>query len=194
MRAGDWSALSSMKDKLAATGLYRLDEATLADAELKAYAAGLEPVYTLLDELERECFLPTATGWGLDLRERLFGLKRSALPAADRRRMLAYRGAVTANDFNSESIARAVTAAGMETTITEDIPGKRIYLNCRKILDETKPKAQLIAEATQFLPAHLEAQFDFGYVTWDYIDGQDRTFDQMDGKNFTWDTIDQIGI
>ncbi|CAB1255382.1 conserved protein of unknown function [Ruminococcaceae bacterium BL-6] len=180
-------AMDSMAPKLKALGLYRLSGETLVDAELQACAAGLDLVYEALEELDRENFIATAVSEGLALRETMFGQNRSYLPAEDRRTMLLYRGAVTVNDCTRESIERAVRAAGLECRITEKTAEKKVYLNCLRLLDETVGREELTAQASLFLPAHLEWEFDFSIFTWDCLDALDETFDERDAPDLSWD-------
>ena len=46
--------------------------------------------------------------------------------------------------------------------------------------------------AQEFLPAHLQAQFDFRDLSWDAIDARGLDFDGMDAAGRTWDQIDQF--
>lgn len=187
MRAAD-----SIYAKLRPLGLYSLTGDTLVDAELKAYEAGLDLIYEALELLERENFIATARDEGLVLRELAFGPRRDDLPVETRRSMLFYRGAVTVNDFDRESIVRAMRAVGLDVAVTEDVPGKRLYINCLNVLDANKSKERLAEEAALFLPAHLEAEFDFGYLTWDYIDETERSFDGWDALDYAWDALDTL--
>ena len=77
-----------MRDKLSPLGLYRLSEGDVTDAELKAYAEGLDPLFELIDELEREGFIPTAESYGLSSREGFIDREKSALTVERRRELL----------------------------------------------------------------------------------------------------------
>ena len=65
------TAFESLQEKLSATGLYDISQGTLIYAELMAYAEGLQIVYDILEELLRECFVPTAESYGLLRRGKL---------------------------------------------------------------------------------------------------------------------------
>ena len=54
--------LDSMSGKLKFIGLYSLNGSTLIDAELEAYAVGLNLIADSLAELENEVFIQTAVG------------------------------------------------------------------------------------------------------------------------------------
>ena len=49
---------------------------------------------------------------------------------------------------------------------------------------------EIKAAAKEFLPCHLEAEFDFRTLDWNRIDSMDKTFDQMDAAEMTWNQID----
>lgn len=119
------NVLDSMTDKLKPIGLYNLNGSSRIDAELAAYAAGMNLVYEGIEELKNEVFIPTAVDYGLNLREQAFGPKKENLPVEDRRSMLLYRGAVTVNDYTRESMERAMIAAGLRTSMSEKIAEKK---------------------------------------------------------------------
>lgn len=184
------NSLDSMLDKLKPIGVYSLSGSTLIDAELAAYAVGLDLIYHGVEELESEVFVQTAADYGLALREQAFGPKKDELPIEDRRRMLLYRGAVTVNDFTRESMERAMIAVGFKTSMNEKIAEKKLYINYIETLGGNQTQAGIIAAANEFLPAHLICEFDFSSLFWDFLDAKENTFDVLDGINSTWDEID----
>lgn len=185
------NALASLTDKLKSTGLYKLGGNILVDAELAAYAAGLNILYDALEELEREMFIQTAFDYGLTLREQAFGPKRTDLPVGDRRSMLLCRGSVTVNDYTRESIERAMLASGIRTSVSEKIAEKKLYVNFIESLIDSRPQTEIIAATNEFLPAHLVCEFDFGSLSWNYLDGLNKTFDALEAADLTWDAVDQ---
>jgi len=187
------NSLGSMLGKLKPIGVYSLNGGTLIDAELAAYAEGLRLVSDKVAELENEVFIQTATDYGLVLREQAIGPKKENLQIEDRRSMLLYRGAVTVNDFTRESMERAMIATGVKTSMSEKIAEKKLYINYIAALGGYQTQAEIIAAASEFLPAHLICEFDFGSLSWDFLDAKENTFDSIDGLNFTWDEIDNHG-
>lgn len=181
---------TNLQQKLRPLNLYSLTGETLVDAELKAYAKGLDILQTKLDTLEREIFINTAQTFGLALRERLFGRVKNSVSLENRRNMLDYRNSITANYFTKNDIQNALAACGLNTQITEYFDGERIYIRCLSLLDNFSSKSEAIAAAQEFLPAHLQAEFDFRNLPWDYIDSLEETFDEFESKNLTWNQID----
>lgn len=182
--------LPSMLGKMKDIGLYACTGTTLVEAELKAYAVGLELLCQTLWELERESFVLTASEEGLELRERSCGGLRDFLSLEDRREMLLYRMAVTVNDYTAKGLEQALLAVGIRTAVS-GMEDKSVYINVLGTTGERKKSQEEIkAAAAEFLPAHAEWFFDFGVLSWDYIDGKENTFDQMDRADLAWSEID----
>ncbi len=182
--------LLSMKKKLEPLGVYSLQDGSLVEAELEAFAAELNLLLDAAEELKRELFIRTAEGFGIDLRETAAGPKREYLPLADRRKMLLYRGAVTVNDCRREDIERAMIACGIRSSICEKTGEQSLYFNCIETLNTFSSQEETIAAAEEFLPAHLSAEFDFGRLDWDLIDSMDKSFQELDQADYTWNQID----
>lgn len=182
--------LNSMTAKLKPIGLYCLNGSSLIDAELEAYAEGMNLIYEGIEELKNEVFIPTAVDYGLSLREQAFGPKKENLAVEDRRSMLLYRSAVTVNDYTRESMERAMIATGLRISMSEKIADKELYINYIESLGAYSTQVEIIAAANEFLPAHLVCAFDFGSFTWNFLDAQDNTFDSLDAQELTWNQID----
>lgn len=182
-------AMDSMRQKLLPLRLYRMNTGSLTEAELEAFAAGLDLVYEQLELLTREAYISTAQNWGLSMRERVFGSERSELTAAVRREMLLYRSAVTVNDNNRESMERAMLAVGLRAQVFEHPREQRLDVVCHEVLDQKMTHYRLMQAALRFLPAHLEILFDFGKITWGYLLGLDKTFAELEEYDLTWKDI-----
>lgn len=151
----------SIKRKLKPLNLYNLDEENIINAELSAYARAFDMINDEIASLENECFISTAEGYGLDLREKLFGYIRAGLSNEKRREMLIYRRSVTSNNFNKGKLEEALMSSGIEATITEDFGNNTISVNCTDIFDTLKTQEDAKKAAEEFLPAHLEVAFNF---------------------------------
>ena len=183
-------SLVSIKNKLEPLSIYDLSNDTLIMAELSTYADELNMVSEKLFELERECFIKTATDYGLSLRERSYTSPRVDLSCEDRREMLFYRLSVTSNDFNKKSIEKALMSSGIRGYVIESTNELKMEVNVLESVDTmaTDYEAKLMAE--KFLPAHLSYAFDFRPRQWEQIDAEDLTFGEMDAKDLTWDELD----
>lgn len=185
-------AMDSMLEKLSPLGLYRLSEGSLIMAELLSMASGLDILYEELERLEQEAFVVTANGLGLEMREQAFGAKREETPLATRREMLLKRGAVTVNDCTKESLQQALLAVGLRALVQE-IPGRQsLYINCIEQLDKTARRSDLVRAAVRYLPAHLDCDFDFGKITWEYLEQTAKSFAKLEELEYTWEDIRSV--
>lgn len=186
------STLNSLKQTLRPLGLYNLDDTTLINAELSAYALVLDEVEALLAELEQERFVVTAEDYGLAMRERILGAEQKDKTVEARRNLLLLRQSITSNDFNKTSLEKVLKNSGIIGYIIESPMNNLIYINCLDLEDSIADKEALKAVVAEFLPAHLECIFDFRNLQWNSIDSKNISFDEMDEKGLTWDDIDNF--
>lgn len=184
------NVLTQLKSRLKPLGLYNLSSESIINAELSAYAVGLEFLNDKFAELERECFISTAQSFGLDLREKLFGYLKSDLDTSERRERLLYKSKITSNDYTKAKIEEAARSCGIEGYIIENNGGYEFDFNCSDTFSSVEERKSAVDEATEFLPAHLRCNFDFRDLSWDKIDENDYTFNQMDSEDLTWNEID----
>lgn len=183
-------SLEFMKKKLEPLGIYSLDDDSIVMVELTTYANELDRVYEALSELERECFVETATDYGLSIRERAYTSPRVDLSYDDRRKMLLYRMAITSNDFDKASIEKALLAAGIDGYIIESPGAMKIEINVQNLFDTMATKVEAKQAAEKFLPAHLAYAFDFIPRTWAQLDAEDLDFAEFDARDLTWEEMD----
>ena len=183
-------SFKSMKKKLDSLKLYNLDENSLVNKELSTYAEEFDKVYELLSELERECFIKTATDYGLSLRESHYTSPRVDLSCDDRRKMLLYRLSITSNDFTKEDIEKALFAAGIDGYVIESPNSQKLEVNVLDLFDTMVTNYEAKSMAEKFMPAHLYYTFDFRPIQWSQIDQNDLTFSELDSQNLTWQDLD----
>lgn len=187
------SVADRLKNQLRAICIYKLSGTTIIDAELEGYAEGLAMVEEAISELKQEAFIATASDYGLSLRECIFGATKDNLEIPNRRSMLLYRGAITANDNTRTSLERALIACGINASLIENFDGESIYINCLSLLDGFSSQEDVESAAETFLPAHLRIEFDSRVLNWNYIDNRSYTFNTWESQNLTWNNIDTYG-
>lgn len=163
-----YDVLAVMQKRLRETGLYKLDGTTMADAELKAYAAGFQIVMDAYETLAGELMVKTAESFGLTLREGLIGLTLSHLPLEQRRGQLLQNLSVCGNDYTVAAIEKALDGVGITARITERPDDNAITVMVTD-LSRTGAESQSAVEALAelYLPAHLHVTYDFSqtYLT-----------------------------
>lgn len=148
------TAYESIKNKLDTVGIYNIEQGGLIDAEIRAYAAGLQPLYDEIEELLREGFIQTAQDSGL---EQLEAMTRSYLSGGsleERRTRLIKRLSISPDIIGLERLKMQVASMGLECSITERVSESKLYLNITTEVSDDD-KAFLEAELLRFTPLHL---------------------------------------
>lgn len=188
------AALDGIYTLLEPLRLYRLRQGSLVDAELAAYAAGLELIEGRLEELRAQAFVQTAEGSGLARHESLVGLGvRTGMSDADRRSLILYRLSTSPFDFDRRGMENSVRAAGLEADIIENFPEESLTVVTRWLIDAFADLDAVKARVNTMLPAHLGVEYDIGELTWDLFDLADPAWDGWDGMDFTWNEFDLDG-
>lgn len=119
------NSLESMLDKLAPIGLYNTGEGSALEKELSVYSAALDEAFSLLDELERECYISTAEDYGLSEREKVSDRERSDLETEVRRDRLMRAESNVLAYCTPEGFSEFVRMLGAQSfTVTEN-PSQR---------------------------------------------------------------------
>ena len=157
---------ASMKKLLAPLRLYDLDGDSLVSRELKSYAAGLDLFRERVAAVWRDLYPDLCSAEELARWERRLDLPVERAEEEDRRAMAMQRLSICDGDFTREGIERSLASAGLLGQIAEDFSQRRVLITDGVInggyasLDEVK------RQALAMLPAHLEADFAIGVLTW----------------------------
>lgn len=108
------SAAESLKKGLLPLGIYPLRETGAVWRELCAYAAALDTVNEMLDEILRESVVKTAESFGLEMLELITGAPRTELSLKQRREMLIARLSLTYGDFTLSGTQRLCRPWGLK--------------------------------------------------------------------------------
>lgn len=149
------TAYGSMAEKLRPLGIYSLTEGSVPDSELKAYAEGIDPLLSMLDEMEREGFIPTAESYGLSERERFIEREKETLSVAERRRLLIGSELADNADATAAGFEQYLSDCGLVDFRISELPSRQrvaIYINDR--LSEGQ-KSLINNKIAQAVPAHL---------------------------------------
>lgn len=155
------NSFESMKKKLEQTEIYNVAESSNVFKELKAYAEGIDTLYSMLLQLERECYILTAENYGLDMREKFTGENRQELSVEQRRELLCcseqHKTDCTLTEFKS-----ILSGYGLKSfSITENPTNYSIIIN---ISDELTQEQQSVVESkiNADFPLHLNIEIIYG--------------------------------
>ncbi len=152
------TAFESMSEKLSKTGLYRTDEGLLVYAELMAYAEGLDIYYNALDELLNECFVSTASSYGLELREQYIRKCNNDESLEGRRKSIIAALSICSEDFTDDSFSKYLDVFNVSGSLST-VPLKNsatVYLDS---VDESKLE-KIQSQITEFLPPYFQVEFE----------------------------------
>ena len=150
------SILDSLLAAMESAG-YKPAENGGIEAELKAYAAGLEPVETQAAQFLDSVFIETADDEGLYRYESLLGPEKPNTTVEVRREMLLHRGSITPDDLSLAVLQAHLPAAGVRGTIQEFSQGG-VTVVVQELLGVTTEQALFLLSS--YLPAHLPIHLD----------------------------------
>ncbi len=149
------SSYLSMRQKLAPLRLYTLAPGSAADCELKAYAAGLDPLFDALEQDEREAFIGTAGDEGLRAWEMFLEREKPDLPTEKRRALLLGAMRVEEGEATAEGFLHFLHNCGLEqVTVRERHDRQRLSVFIDDRLNEGE-KTAIGKKIAQAAPAHL---------------------------------------
>lgn len=178
-------------ERLKPLKIYALNQNSLIDCELAAYEAAFSMLEQAIQEIFADTFVQTASDAGLALHEKLVGLhERPGVSLDARRSLVLYRRSVAPFDFNLSGMLGSLLAAGLDAEIIENYESESLKIISRNIIDDFYDLDELKASVFIMLPAHLEAEFDIGFMTWDMFESNEITWDEWDSIDFTWEQFD----
>lgn len=184
-------SLENMVKAMKTIPLYSLKIYTTVYKELQSYAVELDMLTETVDELINECFLSTASDYGLTFYEKTLGRERSDLSIEKRREMLIQAQLMNVNDNTLSGFYRFFLSVGLECDIVENPYIFDIYILAKGRDYSAAEQDYIIEKAKNFLPCHLTFTVDFRTVNWDVFDSFCSTFDNIENKNLTWDDFER---
>lgn len=181
----------SVYSRLEPLKLYALRKNSLIDCELLAYQAAFDVLEDALKKIEDDAFVQTATGEGLSMHEKMVGLQERPSVSLDTRRALVlYRRSIAPFDFNLSGMINSIRGMGMESEIIENYTDERLKIISINLLDDFYDLDSVKASLYTMLPAHLEYEFDIGFMSWEIFENYDVDWNEWDSMDFTWDQFD----
>ncbi len=149
------TALESMSEKLRQTGLYEVDSGMI-HMELCAYAAGLDILYEMMNEWERECFLDTAVGEGLTRREAECSRSPVGKTIDQRRKALGSVRKLLGTVATPQSLEILKDLFCVQGDWTEDFANRKMIFKSKGLNDAQKIK--LREQLSEYLPIEMTVE------------------------------------
>jgi hypothetical protein len=125
-------------------------------AELAAYAAVLDDLFSNIKKTEKEAFFLTSEDFGIDNPEKAAGYSDKSMPLELRRQKIKKRLSITENHFNKQGIIDFLLCAGINAQIEEDPAHSKLKIILQKTQNHALKQAELAGVVSKILPAHLD--------------------------------------
>lgn len=186
-------ALNNMIKRFKSLNIYNVTPAKKVYKEIYTYDSAFENIYNMADVLLKEVIITTAEDYGLNMREKLWGVPRTDLSTEERRNTIAKRFCIGYNDFTLSAMYDFLESLGMVAEITEVPDKNRIYIYVKNGTNFTVAmRKYLNSQILEFFPAHNEVYVDYRQGTWDTLDSKKTMFDTYDSFNITWDMLEHF--
>lgn len=182
---------ASMESCLLTVPVYNVSDPLLV-AELSAYSILIDELNEKTEEMLLECFIHTASSYGLENKELLISDVRDDLSVEQRRKMLALRECIDTSSFTVKKIKQACDSFALCECRFSEYPS--LYMVAIEITgDYTNAQKSLIEQQIKkIIPAHLVVNISFNGHTWEHSDSKDNTFSYIDSLDYTFKEIDNL--
>ena len=153
--------LEHISNILERTGLYEAREDSLLQAELAAYAEGLELYFGELETMLRECFISTAETYGLTLREQLMRHGGFDSTLEGRRNALLKGASVGSGDFTEAGMTKVLESFGLTGSFTFSPQQPLLTLRTPQTMT-TARRDRLLEELRPLMPCWVELAIETG--------------------------------
>lgn len=180
-----------LKELLRPLGVYRL-EGTINGGELEAQGQALDGVAGTLDTIQREMLLTTAEDDGLEAIECLLSRRPVTGTVEGRRAALAALLRIGGDSFTLAAINDNLKGCGVNAVAEETgTPGKVIvrFPDVPGIPDGFEEMTAIIES---ILPAHVEVQYVYWYVTWAMLEEKFATWGEIEALQPTWEEMEKM--
>ncbi|MBQ9674117.1 MAG: hypothetical protein IJV39_05780 [Ruminococcus sp.] len=141
-------------------GVYDVERNIFVRAESEAYWAGLKILVDMFTEMQTECFVVTAVGYGLSKKEELFGSPDEESSTEIRRQRLLSSLSVDETAFTLDGVERFLNSLSDSHTITENPTQNKISVKLANNSRIERDPDKIISLIEAFLPAHLNADVE----------------------------------
>lgn len=181
----------SMSKHLCGIPLYDVNNPLLSN-ELLVYSLLIDELNAEIEKMLCECFIHTASSYGLENKELLISDVRDDLTLEQRRKMLSFRECIDTSSFTALKIKEACDNFALCKCKFNEYPS--LYTVAVEIIGNYKSSqmALIKQQIKKIIPAHLTLSISFNGYTWAYSDLKNNRFSYIDNLDYTWEKIDNL--
>lgn len=150
-----------LRNLLRPLGVYDLKAGSLSGSELDAMGRSLDGLSERLDYVERESFLSTAEGEGLDRREALFARTPVHYTTELRRQAIAALMRIDNDSFTLSGINNTISGCGIRAEVQETSQLGHVRVVFPDVKGKPDGFEQIREIILDIIPCHLEVEFSF---------------------------------
>ena len=170
---------------------YELD-GTANGGELDAQGAALDGVSAVLEEIQREMLVSTAEDRGLEAIETLLARKPVTDDPDMRRAALAALLRIGGDSFTLAAINDNLKGCGINAVASETgTPGK-VEVRFPDVPGIPDGFDEMAAIIESILPAHVEIQYVYWYITWAMMEARFATWGDIEALHPTWGELEKL--
>lgn len=182
-----------MYGRMRSLRLYQLGEGSLVRAELESYLDVLEPMLAAIRAVRQDALLQSCSEQRLMAFERMLAIPINGnIPLEERRQIAVSKMSIGPSDFHREGLEKALNAIGVSATVQETPGGGTITVTAKSLADSQMTLEQVKEAFEALIPAHLQAEFVTGGITFAEFDSLNKTFTQLDGMDRTWSQLEMM--
>lgn len=181
-----------LRELLRPLRVYEL-EGTANGAELEAEGQALDQMESGLEDVQREMLVSTAEGRGLETIECLLARRPVTNSLEMRRAALAALLRIGGDSFTLAAINDNLKGCGLNAVASETgTPGYVVvrFPDVPGIPDGFEEMREIIES---ILPAHVEIEYDFWYITWALMEERFETWGDIEAISpVTWEELEKM--
>ena len=148
-------SFTSMREKIQSTGLYSVKDNTNINTELRAYATGIDLLFSNLELMLKELFIDTAESYGIAEREKLIGAERSEYSIEKRREMLKDMQMTRGLSCTPKAFEKTLESYGLsDFTMVEKFVQQEVVITVKDVLTD-EIKNWVVKRIQDDFPSHL---------------------------------------
>ena len=166
---------------------------SLVQCELESYLSVLEPLETEILSASENVFASSCNLNRLTEFERMLGIPVNPdISAEQRRKILVSKLSLNPSDFHRDGLERSLGALGIRAKVKEQPGGTSILVEAEKMADIKMTLDQAKEAFRELMPAHLDAEFLTGGISFSQFDALGKTFEQLDAMDKSWSQLEMM--
>lgn len=177
-------------DRMRSLSLYdfsKKKEKSLVECEIESYLKVLEVIEQEIHSVMEGVFAALCGEERLMEYERMLGIPiNKTIPLEKRRKILESKMGLDPSDFGKKGLERSLQALGIQATVTEKPSEGKILVEPEAMADSAMTLDQAKEAFRELMPAHLNAEFLTGGLTFAQFDALNKTWADLDSMNKSW--------